>query len=124
MSNPQNTKSNIFPPTSSSTSTSQNSTIQSFSTKNNSTPQPSSSSATNNTNNNTNNNNIKPPSKYRLVKDGWGTRSNFQLSYGLGLTPEGFEEGNRILAAFQEDAVEEAMEEQAAAEQEEDAKRK
>jgi hypothetical protein len=28
----------------------------------------------------------KPVTKYRIVKDGWGDRRNFQHSYGLGST--------------------------------------
>lgn len=50
------------------------------------------------------------PSKYRIVKDGWGSRSNFQASYLLGMDPEGLEEGNRILDAFIEADLEEAKE--------------
>lgn len=42
-------------------------------------------------------------SKYRIVKDGWGSRPNFQASYGLKMTPEDLEEGNAILDAFLED---------------------
>lgn len=37
-----------------------------------------------------------------MVKEGWGSRSNFQASYGLDMTPEGLEEGNAILEKFQE----------------------
>jgi len=44
-----------------------------------------------------------PDSKSKIIKDGWGSRLNFQLSYGLKMTPEDIEEGNRILEAFQED---------------------
>ena len=43
----------------------------------------------------------KPKSKYAIVKEGWGTRNNFQHSYGLGTSPEGYEEGTRILEEFQ-----------------------
>lgn len=41
-------------------------------------------------------------SKYAMVKEGWGTRTNFQYSYGLDMTPEGIEEGNKILECFRE----------------------
>lgn len=40
-------------------------------------------------------------SKYKIVKDGWGSRTNFQASYGLKMTPEDLEEGNQILEAMQ-----------------------
>jgi hypothetical protein len=43
-----------------------------------------------------------PSSKDKIVKDGWGSRSTFQASYGLKMTPDGIEEGNRILEAMQE----------------------
>ncbi|PWW77882.1 hypothetical protein C7212DRAFT_77912, partial [Tuber magnatum] len=42
-----------------------------------------------------------PDSKYKIIKDSWGSRSNFQASYGLGTTPGDLEEGDRILEAFQ-----------------------
>ncbi|KAF8461258.1 hypothetical protein BDZ91DRAFT_629918, partial [Kalaharituber pfeilii] len=41
-------------------------------------------------------------SKYKIVKDGWGSRTNFQASHGLGMTPEDLEEGNKILDAMQQ----------------------
>ncbi|KFY11159.1 hypothetical protein V491_07329, partial [Pseudogymnoascus sp. VKM F-3775] len=41
-----------------------------------------------------------PPSIHSITKDGWGSRTEFQRSYGLGMTPEDFEEGNRILESF------------------------
>lgn len=41
-----------------------------------------------------------PPSKYKIVKDGWGTRSNFQGSYGLGMAPNDLEQGEKILDAM------------------------
>lgn len=70
----------------------------------------------------------KPVTKYRIVKDGWGDRKNFQHSYGLGSTsvrpcllrcvldslrrcirltvltvdPDSMEEGNAILEAMLE----------------------
>ncbi|THU97515.1 hypothetical protein K435DRAFT_778016 [Dendrothele bispora CBS 962.96] len=43
-----------------------------------------------------------PKSRYQIIKDGWGSRTNFQYSYGLKMTPEDIEEGNRILEAFEE----------------------
>lgn len=51
-----------------------------------------------------------PPTNYRIVKDGWGDRPNFQLSFGLRMTPEGIEKGNHILDAFREDIMEEREE--------------
>ena len=41
------------------------------------------------------------PRKYKIIKDGWGSRSNFQFSYGLKMTPDDMEEGNRILEGMQ-----------------------
>ena len=38
-----------------------------------------------------------PDSKYKIIKDGWGSRVNFQASYGLKMTPEDIETGNAIL---------------------------
>ncbi|KFY41789.1 hypothetical protein V495_04792 [Pseudogymnoascus sp. VKM F-4514 (FW-929)] len=37
---------------------------------------------------------------YRIIKDGWGDRPSFQSSFGLGMTPEDIEGGNRILDGF------------------------
>lgn len=37
-----------------------------------------------------------------MVKEGWGGRSTFQRSYGLDMTPEGIEEGNRLLDGFRQ----------------------
>ncbi|KAK2798796.1 hypothetical protein FQN51_007472 [Onygenales sp. PD_10] len=42
------------------------------------------------------------PSDYKTVKDGWGDRGTFLKSYGLKMTPDGFEEGKQILDAFRE----------------------
>ncbi|RSL42853.1 hypothetical protein CEP54_015325 [Fusarium duplospermum] len=42
----------------------------------------------------------KPPSRYRVVKDGWGDRPTFQASYGLGMDPTSIEEGNEIIDAM------------------------
>jgi hypothetical protein len=47
-----------------------------------------------------------PVSKYKFIKDGWGSRPLFQASYGLKMTPEDIEEGNRILEALMEDEEE------------------
>ncbi|PGH37004.1 hypothetical protein GX50_00240 [[Emmonsia] crescens] len=45
------------------------------------------------------------PSRNQYAKQWWGSRKNFQLSYLLGLDPDGFEEGNKILdAMIQQDA--------------------
>jgi hypothetical protein len=51
----------------------------------------------------------------KIVKSGWGNRSNFQASYGLKLTPDDIEEGKAILKAF-EKADRETAKEQAAGE--------
>ena len=52
-----------------------------------------------------------PKSRYEIVKEGWGTRQNFQASYGLGMAPEDIARGNAILDAFCEhDADEERRE--------------
>ena len=40
-------------------------------------------------------------SRYRIVKDGWGNRSKFQASHGLGMTPEDLAEGDKIVDAMQ-----------------------
>jgi hypothetical protein len=40
-------------------------------------------------------------SKYKIVKDGWGSRTNFQASHGLGMTNEELVEGDKILDAMQ-----------------------
>lgn len=37
----------------------------------------------------------------KAVKSGWGSRPNFQASYGLGMTQEGFHEGKEILRAIE-----------------------
>ncbi|KIV92062.1 hypothetical protein PV10_06534 [Exophiala mesophila] len=51
----------------------------------------------------------KPDSHYKIVKDGWGSRTNFQYSHGLKMDPEGLEEGKAILNAYQKlDAMEKA----------------
>ncbi|KAI5853507.1 hypothetical protein BZA05DRAFT_435893 [Tricharina praecox] len=42
------------------------------------------------------------PGRDKIVRDGWGSHTNFQASYGLRTTPEGLEEGNRILDAMME----------------------
>ncbi|KAF5372581.1 hypothetical protein D9758_005149 [Tetrapyrgos nigripes] len=43
-----------------------------------------------------------PRTRYQIIKDSWGNRLNFQLSYGLKMTPEDIEEGNAILDALEE----------------------
>lgn len=40
-------------------------------------------------------------SRYKIVKDGWGSRTNFQASYGLGMTHKDLAEGDKILDAMQ-----------------------
>lgn len=40
-------------------------------------------------------------SRYKIVKDGWGSRTNFQASHGLGMTPEDLAKGDKILDATQ-----------------------
>ncbi|KAJ3772632.1 hypothetical protein EV361DRAFT_951277 [Lentinula raphanica] len=39
-------------------------------------------------------------SKNQVIKEGWGSRPNFQHSHGLKMTPEDIEEGNLILDAY------------------------
>lgn len=42
-------------------------------------------------------------SDYTMIKEGgWSSRSNFQASYGLSMTPDGIEEGNEILQSFRD----------------------
>ncbi|KAK8191387.1 hypothetical protein HDK77DRAFT_487041 [Phyllosticta capitalensis] len=41
------------------------------------------------------------PSQSAFIKESWGTRENFQHSYGLKMEPSDIEEGNRILAEFE-----------------------
>lgn len=36
----------------------------------------------------------------RDVTQSWGSRPNFQASYGLDMTPSGIQEGNKILDAM------------------------
>ncbi|KAF8441808.1 hypothetical protein BGX38DRAFT_1203548 [Terfezia claveryi] len=43
-----------------------------------------------------------PDSKYKIIKDGWGSRANFQGSHGLSMSPDDLEEGNAILEKLQE----------------------
>ncbi|KFZ14291.1 hypothetical protein V501_03322 [Pseudogymnoascus sp. VKM F-4519 (FW-2642)] len=50
--------------------------------------------------------------KMAIFGDGWGSRSEFQHSYGLGMTPQGFEEGNRILDSFRKSDMQEREEAQ------------
>ncbi|KAJ0103752.1 hypothetical protein J7T55_001371 [Diaporthe amygdali] len=45
---------------------------------------------------------FQPRSKYRIIKDGWGSRTNFQGSHGLKMDPDGLEEGNLILEGYQQ----------------------
>lgn len=45
---------------------------------------------------------FQPRSKYRIVKDGWGSQTNFQGSHGLKMSPDDLEEGNLILEGYQE----------------------
>ncbi|MCJ1469330.1 hypothetical protein MMC07_007963 [Pseudocyphellaria aurata] len=42
------------------------------------------------------------PSMYSQVKSGWGSRQNFQASFGLGMDPDSIDEGNSILEAMAE----------------------
>ncbi|KAG0634231.1 hypothetical protein HOY80DRAFT_987487 [Tuber brumale] len=42
-----------------------------------------------------------PDSKYKIIKDSWGSRTNFQASYGLRMTPEDLEVGDNILEEMQ-----------------------
>jgi len=50
----------------------------------------------------TSNSSSSSDSNNSTIKDGWGSRSNFQASYGLKMDPEGFAEGNAIRGAFRE----------------------
>lgn len=36
-----------------------------------------------------------------MVKDGWGSRTIFQSSHGLKMSPDDLEEGNLILEGYQ-----------------------
>ncbi|KZV91721.1 hypothetical protein EXIGLDRAFT_719112 [Exidia glandulosa HHB12029] len=45
------------------------------------------------------------PTKYSVIKDGWGSRPNFQYSYGLKMTPEDLEEGEEILNQLLKNAI-------------------
>jgi len=36
-------------------------------------------------------------SRYAFVKEGWGSRKNFQASYGLSMEPEDMKAGGEIL---------------------------
>lgn len=44
---------------------------------------------------------FQPRSKYRIVKDGWGSRRIFQSSHGLKMSLDDLEEGNLILEGYQ-----------------------
>ncbi|KAH7233295.1 hypothetical protein BKA59DRAFT_316432 [Fusarium tricinctum] len=35
-----------------------------------------------------------PPSRYRVAKDGWGSRQELQHSYSIGTDPDSIEKGN------------------------------
>jgi hypothetical protein len=50
-----------------------------------------------------------PDSKYKIIKDGWGNRPNFQASHGLGMTPEDLEEGEAILDELQKASATQAQ---------------
>ncbi|KAI3612104.1 hypothetical protein WG66_016239 [Moniliophthora roreri] len=39
----------------------------------------------------------KPRNRNQIIKEDWGSRLNFQISYGLKMSPEDIEEGNLIL---------------------------
>ncbi|KAF8427693.1 hypothetical protein EV426DRAFT_699759 [Tirmania nivea] len=58
-----------------------------------------------------------PSSQNQIIKS-YGGRVNFQASFGLKMTPEDIEEGNRILEGFLQHDKEE--EEEAAREAEKD----
>ncbi|KAJ9641040.1 hypothetical protein H2199_005708 [Coniosporium tulheliwenetii] len=42
-------------------------------------------------------------SKYQFLKEGWGSRENFQHSYGLKMIPDDFEQGDNILEGMMRD---------------------
>ncbi|EJD51096.1 hypothetical protein AURDEDRAFT_83432 [Auricularia subglabra TFB-10046 SS5] len=52
------------------------------------------------------------PTKYSVVKQGWGGRPNFQHSHGLKMIPDDIDEGNIILDQILKGAVEEWESEQ------------
>ncbi|KAJ8083404.1 hypothetical protein PM082_009276 [Marasmius tenuissimus] len=54
----------------------------------------------------------KPKTRNQIIQEGWGSRANFQASYGLKMTPGDIEEGNLILEAFEEQEREEWEERQ------------
>lgn len=54
----------------------------------------------------------KRPTKYSIIKEGWGDRPNFQYSYGLKMGPDDIEEGNAILEQLLANAIEDWEEEQ------------
>jgi hypothetical protein len=58
-----------------------------------------------------------PVSKYKFIKDGWGSRPLFQASYGLKMTPEDLEEGDSILEALMEAEEEDRADRQQAEEE-------
>ncbi|KKY30449.1 hypothetical protein UCDDA912_g09612 [Diaporthe ampelina] len=43
---------------------------------------------------------FQPRSQYRIVKDDWGSRTNFQGSHGLKMDPDDLEEGDLILEGY------------------------
>ncbi|KAI9697690.1 MAG: hypothetical protein M1836_004640 [Candelina mexicana] len=59
-----------------------------------------STTSTNQTSSSNTSNGPEPFTRYRVIKDGWGSRRKFQASYGLDMSPEGIEEGNAILEAL------------------------
>jgi len=46
-----------------------------------------------------------PDSKYKILKDGWGTRKNLQGSHESNISPRDLEEGNVSVAKRQEPQV-------------------
>ncbi|KAL1672386.1 hypothetical protein EV122DRAFT_224768 [Schizophyllum commune] len=48
----------------------------------------------------------KRPTKYSIIKEGWGNRVMFQASYGLRMDPDDLAEGEAILDQLLRNAIE------------------
>ncbi|MCJ1486495.1 hypothetical protein MMC06_006672 [Schaereria dolodes] len=74
----------------------------------------SSKSTDNSTGNPISSTNTERPSRNAFLTQGWGSRMNFQLSYGLKPgNDDDWEEGNRILDALMESDMDERREQSA-----------
>ena len=47
----------------------------------------------------------KLESKNQIIRNSWGSRSNFQASYGLRMTPEDLEKDNSIIKSMMDLSV-------------------